>query len=240
MAILRSRATIGQAIIANPSVQSALGEWERKLKAARDEGRQLGLQEASARIAEAERRSASAEARSEEAAGKRQAEFLARFEPLLALIGGIAARLEPLERQLVHEAEAQTVRLALAIAAVILRKTVEVDPEWLDAVVRHALMQIPDRRAIAIRMHPTDAAGLQERLRELPARITGLESIEVVEDASLARGSCVLMSRGTRVDASLDGCWERIAAELGDISPSSDCTIVVSSGDKPPTGEAAP
>jgi flagellar assembly protein FliH len=236
MAILRSRAASGLSTIANPSVQSALQEWERKLQAARDAGRQSGLQEAAARIAEAERRAAGAEAKSEEQASRRQADFLARFEPLLATIAQVAAKLEPLEKQLVQEAESQSVRLALAIAATVLRRSIEHDQEWLASVVKHALAQIPDRRSIAIRMHPADAAVLRDRLRDLTARITGIEHIEVVDDSTLPRGSCILQSRGTRLDASVPGCWERIGAELIDLAPSSDCTIPVRPGDAPAPG----
>jgi flagellar assembly protein FliH len=138
---------------------------------------------------------------------------------------------------MVQEAEAQVVRLALAVAATVLRRTVEHDPDWLNTVVRHALMQIPDRRSIAIRMHPADAVGLHERMRELTARISGLENIDVIDDVALPRGSCILQSRGTRLDASLPGCWERLASELIDLAPSSDCSIVVRSGDAPAPGE---
>ncbi len=234
MAILRSRATVGSAEVPNPGVASALKEWEARLVAAREAGRRDGLQEAAARINEAERRAAAAEARAEEGAARRQAEFLARFEPVLATISGAAARLEPLEKQLVQESEAEIVRLSLAVAAAVLRQTVAHDAGWMREVVRHALMQTPDRRAIVIRMHPADAASLQERIRDISARIAGIERLEVAEDATLARGSCILQSRGTRLDIGLAGCWERLAAQLIDLAPSSDCTLEVRAGEARP------
>jgi flagellar biosynthesis/type III secretory pathway protein FliH len=240
MAILRSRATLGQAEIANPGVASAIREWETRLVAARETGRLAGLQEASARITEAERRAATAEARADEGATRRQAEFLARFEPVLATISSAAARLEPLEKQLVQESEAEIVRLSLAVAAAVLRQTVALDAGWMQEVVRHALLQTPDRRAIVIRMNPTDAASLQERIKEISARIAGIERLEVVEDATLARGSCILQSRGTRLDTSLAGCWERLASQLIDLAPSSDCTLEVRAGDARPPGAGRP
>jgi flagellar assembly protein FliH len=231
MALLRSRATFGTAGIANPGVAAALKEWEARLVAAREAGRLAGLQEAGVRVQEAERRAATAEAKAEEGASRRQAEFLARFEPVLATIAGASARLEPLEKQLVQESEAEIVRLALAVAAAVLRQTVVLDAGWMQEVVRHALLQTPDRRAIAIRMHPADAAILQERIKDISARIAGIERLEVLEDATLARGSCILQSRGTRLDISLAGCWERLAAKLIDLAPSSDCTLEVRASD---------
>lgn len=240
MAILRSRATVGAAEIANPGVASALKEWEARLVAAREAGRLLGLQEAAARIQEAERRAATAEARAEEGMARRQAEFLARFEPVLATLVNAAARLEPLEKQLVAESEAEIVRLSLAVAAAVLRQTVTLDAGWMQEVVRHALAQTPDRRAIVIRMHPADAASLQERITAIAARIAGIERLEVAEDATLARGSCILQSRGTRLDLSLAGCWERLAGQLIDLAPSSDCTLEVRAGEPRPPGAGRP
>lgn len=233
MAILRSRTVEGQpAPIANASVDRALREWDQRLAAAKEAGRQAGLAEAAARIAAAERRAGEAEATAAAAAKRQQGEFLTRFEPVLATIAGAALRLEHLEKQLVQESEAEVVRLSLAVAAAVLRRQVDADPAWMDALVRNALAQVPDRRAVTIRMHPTDSACLGERLRSLTARIPGLERVEVVEDANLSRGSCILQSQGTRLDASLANCWERLAEKLLDLAPASDCTEVIRPGDQ--------
>jgi flagellar biosynthesis/type III secretory pathway protein FliH len=241
MAILRSRAVEGQpAPIANPGVEQALREWDVRLAAAREAGRQAGIAESAQRVAAAERRAAEAEGRADERGRRQQAEFLARFEPVLGTIAGAALRLEHLEKQLVQESEAEVVRLALAVAAAVLRRSVEVDPAWMDAAVKRALAQVPDRRSVAIRMHPTDSACLAERLRELTTRIAGLERVELIEDANLPRGSCILQSQGTRLDTSLAGCWERLAAQLLDLAPASDCTVVVRPGDQADGGAAPP
>ena len=233
MAILRSRTIEGQpAPIANASVDRALREWDQRLAAAREAGRQAGLIEAAARTTAAERRASEAEAAAAAQGKRQQGEFLARFEPVLATIAGAALRLEHLEKQIVQESEAEVVRLALAVAATVLRRQVEVDPAWMDALVKNALAQVPDRRTVAIRMHPTDSACLGERLRALTASIAGLERVEVVEDANLSRGSCILQSQGTRLDASLAGCWERMASKLLDLAPASDCAEVIRPGDQ--------
>lgn len=238
MTILRSRAVEGQAVaLANAGVQRALRMWEERLAAAREAGRQQGLAEAAAQVAAAERRAGQAETNAADNLAKRQAEFLARFEPALASIANAAGRLEHLEKQLVEESEAEAVRLALALAAAVLQRQCEVDPKWMDAAVRRALAQVPDRRQVVVRMHPIDAANLSERVREVSSRIPGVERIEVAADPGLPRGSCILQSQGTRLDSSLAGCWERIAKELLDSAPSSDCAVIARPGDPPSVGD---
>ena len=235
MAIIRSRATEAlTSLVPNPSVAHALVEWERRIAAAREEGRVAGLAEAQARLAAAEQRATAAETTAARGQEQRQAAFLARYEAPLKAIAGAAGRLAGLERQLIDESEAELVRLALAVAAAVLRRTAAADPAWLQAVVRHALQQVPDRRRVVLRMHPEDAANAQERLRGLTAEVVGLEHFEIAADAALARGGCVLQSQGTRIDASLAGCWERLANELLDLAPAADCAEVVQPGDAPP------
>lgn len=224
MTILRSRTVEHPAVgLANPGVARALHEWQQRVEQARAEGRQAGLREAATRLAEADRRAAAAEQTAAANLERRHAEFLARFEPALAAINAAAGRLEPLEKQLVQESEAELVRLALAVAAAVLRRAAATEPAWMDALVKRALLLVPDRRAIAIRLHPRDAASLRERVGALTARIPGLERLEVVSDDTLAPGACILQSQGSRFDASLIGCWERLADGLLDAAPASDC-----------------
>jgi flagellar biosynthesis/type III secretory pathway protein FliH len=238
MTILRSRTVTSETtLVAHPSVARALSDWEARVAEALEKGRQQGLAEAEARIAAAERRAQQAEHSAEAKQQQRQQEFLARFEPALKAITQAATHLDPLEKQLIQESEAECVRLAIVLAATILRRELHINPAWMDAVVQRAMAEIPDRRTITIRMHPADAASLQERLRELVPSIPGLEQVAVDADDTLARGACILASRGTRLDTSLSGCWERLAGTLLDAAPTSDVNIAVWPGDQG-TGDA--
>lgn len=232
MGLIRSRTpTAETTLIANPGVVRALADWDARLVAAREEGRRAGVAEAEGRVKAAEQRAAQAEQLAEARQQQRQQEFTGRFNaPLTALVAA-AQRLEPLEKRLIQESEAECVRLALVIAATILRHQVETDPRWLDEVVRRALAEVPDRRMITLRLHPVDAEVVTAQIRDLIAAIPGLEQLDIAPDANLARGACVLMSRGTRLDASVAGCWERLAARLMEVAPAADVAEVV--GDAP-------
>jgi type III secretion protein L len=235
MTILRSRPVAGQALaLANSGVDRALREWEQKVKNAREEGRKAGLAEAQARITAAEKRAADAERVATERGQQREQAFLDRFEPVLTSLAGATGRLDQLEKQLVAESEAEALRLGLAVAAAILRCTVERDPAWMDALVKRALQEVPDRRQVVVRMQPTDAGNLRARIAGISAKVPGVERLEVIDDPGLSRGSCILQSQGTRLDISLDGCWKRLADRMLDSAPSSDCTVLVRPGDDVP------
>jgi flagellar biosynthesis/type III secretory pathway protein FliH len=235
MTILRSRAIAGQAIaLGNAGVDRALRQWEGRVAEAREEGRKAGLAEAQVRIAAAEQRAAEAEKAAASRAQQREQAFLDRFEPVLTSLAGAAGRLDLLEKQLLAESEAEAVRLGLAVAAAVLRCTVERDPAWMDALVKRALQEVPDRRQVMVRMHPVDAGHLRERVAAVAAQVPGVERLEVTGDQGLARGSCILQSQGTRLDISIDGCWKRLAQRLLDSAPSSDCTVLVRPGDDVP------
>jgi flagellar biosynthesis/type III secretory pathway protein FliH len=235
MTILRSRAIAGQAVaLGNAGVDRALRQWEGRVAEAREEGRKAGLAEAQAQIAAAENRAVEAEKAAAGRAQQREQAFLDRFEPVLTSLAGAAGRLDLLEKQLLAESEAEAVRLGLAVAAAVLRCTVERDPTWMDALVKRALLEVPDRRQVVVRMHPTDAEHLRERIATVTAQVPGVERLEVTADQGLARGSCILQSQGTRLDISVDGCWKRLADRLLDSAPSSDCRVLVRPGDDVP------
>src|SRR4051812_6699158 len=100
MTILRSRTVAGQAVaLANAGVDRALREWEQRIAAGREEGRQAGLAEAAARIAVADQRAADAERVANGQAQQREQAFLDRFEPVLTSLAGAAGRLDLLEKQ---------------------------------------------------------------------------------------------------------------------------------------------
>jgi type III secretion protein L len=232
MTILRAQTVAGQAVaLASSGVERALRTWELKVTAAHEAGRKVGIAEAQIRINDAERRAKEAEQNAAKVMESKQKDFLSRFEPILTSLANAAGRLDSLEKQLIAESEAESVRLSLAIAATVLRDTMERDPKWMDALVKRALLEVPDRRAVVVRMHPQDACHLRERVNEVGSRIPGLEKVEVVDDGTLARGSCILQSQGTRLDTSLSGCWERLARTLLDAAPSSDCAVLVRPGD---------
>lgn len=216
MAVFRSRAqpTSASHTLGAPAVAQALSEWGERVEQARRDGREQGLAEAQARVAAAEKRAAEAEKRAAAAAAQADAAAEARLGGALAAFAAAAAGLPALERQLVAAAEGEAVALGLAVAARILRREVEAGPGWVEPVVAAALARVPDRRRVEVRLNPADAEAARACAAVLRERTPGLDELAIAADDGLPRGSCVLASQGTRLDASIASSWERLAVRL--------------------------
>lgn len=238
--IVRSRPVPGQAAaLVHAGVERAQREIEARLDQAQAAGRSAGIAESAQRVAEAERRAAAAEKRAGEAVRAARAEIERDLAPALAAVAAAAQRTADLERQLAQSAEAECVRIALAVAARVLRREVETDSAWMTGLVQAALREIPDRRGVAIRLCPQDAAALRSMLPQIAATVPGLERVELEDDPRLPRGGCVLMSQGTRLDASVAGSWERVAAAILDAAPQPPLAVREDgSAHEPPPGGA--
>ena len=235
--ILRSRSSTAQVhTVEYPAVRETLSSWERRMEQAETAGRAAAHSESQVKIAAAEQRAAAAERRAVEAEATIRAQYEERLGVALSALERATAELTGLHRQLVQEAETDIVRLALRIASRLLRREVEDDPTWMEPVLAEALAKVPDKRGIAVRMHPTDAEVASERKRLILEQVPGLERVEFFGDEALARGACVIASQGTRLDASLGSTWERLSAELlADPSPALAIAVEPTANRQPPT-----
>lgn len=171
---------------------------------ARDENLE---REISRRVEEAHRRGFNeGEARGRQVANQQLLPVLERLARSCEEIGGLAARVR-------REAEADLVRLAVAIARRILRRELTVDPEAILGVAKAALSRVDARDLKRVRAHPEAAAWLKQRLEHagLPSRI------EVAADSSLEPGAVLFETTRGLLDASVEtqlGEIERGFADL--------------------------
>ena len=215
MAIIRSSSAAGQAsVLALASAERAHRLAQEASERLRAEGRETAERTAQARIAAAEQRARDAESRAEARVAQVRAEAEERLGSTAAALARALANLAVLERQVVAEAEAETVRLALAIAGRVLSRTVQSDPAWMHDLFIAALAEVPDRRRVIVRCCPADAAEIRSQLAKATQAVPGTERLEVEEDPALRHGSLVLVSSGTRLDAGVPGSWERLSDQL--------------------------
>ena len=215
--ILRSRAISDQAhTVEYPAVRETIAAWERRMADAEAAGRAATEADAQQRITAAEQRATQAEQRAVQAEDTIRKDYEQRLGQAISALAAATSHLDALEKQLVTEAEADVARLALMIAAKILHREVEDDPTWMEPVLADALALVPDKRGVAVRMHPEDAQVARERKRLIMDEAPGLERLEFFDDDALPRGACVIASQGTRLDASLSFTWERMTRDLLD------------------------
>lgn len=231
MAILRSR-TIeqGPRPLAVPGLERARREAEARLVEAVSTGQAEGRRQAEADLVQREQALAAGQAAFDrtlaEARARLEQEFHQRFDQALAALTAATKTFEETAAALRQAAAPEVVRLALAIAARLLRREIRADPHWLDEVLRSALAQLPGGRPAVLRLHPADAATIHEQLGAWSAQ-TG-SRIELIEDPAIGRGGVRLESDGTQIEAGPAEAWQRLAHLLHGPEP-----VLVGGGGEP-------
>ncbi len=101
-------------------------------------------------------------------------------------------------------------RLALTLARTLVRESLKVHPEMVEAVVRETVRDVPPfGQGMRLRLNPEDAALLTKRLgSELDAQWS------VVGDETMTRGGCRVESSTGEIDASMETRWQKLCAAL--------------------------
>jgi flagellar assembly protein FliH len=103
--------------------------------------------------------------------------------------------------------ESEVVQLALAIARKILHREAQMDPLLLAGMVHVALEKLDAGTRIRMRTHPNDIRLWSEYFSQQQALAT---QIDLVGDATLRRGECVLETESGRTQMSLEGQLKEI------------------------------
>ncbi|HMN42368.1 MAG TPA: FliH/SctL family protein [Phycisphaerales bacterium] len=140
----------------------------------------------------------------------------------LACLGEFARRRE----DLVQDATRDVVRLATVIAERVVKRAVRLDAELVVDQVAAALAVVVRPTQVVLHVHPEDRAIVARALPGLMAAMPSVKHAEMVDDASVERGGCVLRTRadaeggeegawgGGRVDARLSVQIDRIVEAL--------------------------
>ncbi len=102
--------------------------------------------------------------------------------------------------------------LACELARQILRTELSVNPNVLPPVVREALsMLTADTKAASVRLNPVDIDVLaSEMQREFPNL-----SLNLVPDANMTPGGCLVEAAGTVIDGTIERRWTKALSVLG-------------------------
>jgi flagellar assembly protein FliH len=103
----------------------------------------------------------------------------------------------------------EAVELALALAEKILSATIAVSPERVLDVVRGALRQVEERRALRILVNPEDLPLVEQALKELSASAGGIDHCELHAERRISRGGAIIRTSDGELDASLETQLER-------------------------------
>jgi flagellar assembly protein FliH len=145
-----------------------------------------------------------------EAAGRRSA--TAEVQVVLERLAHSIDEVASMRSRLRREAEADTVKLAIAIARRVVRRELAVDPEALHGLVLAALEKLQGQEICRVRVHPSQVAAVAALLRKSASGIT----IEVAPDGSRDLGAVIFETERGNLDASVESQLGEIERGLAD------------------------
>ncbi|MCS6954408.1 MAG: FliH/SctL family protein [Bryobacteraceae bacterium] len=147
-------------------------------------------------------------------AGRREGEAAAQqhLEAVVERLARSIEELSSLRARLRRQAEADLVRLAVAIARRILRRELTLDPEAVAGLVHAALQRLAGQEISRVRVHPE----LAHAVRTVLAQNCGAQSAEVVADARLEFGAVRFETERGDLDASVETQLAEIERGLAD------------------------
>jgi flagellar biosynthesis/type III secretory pathway protein FliH len=186
-------------------VAEARAEREQLLAGAREEGFAQGHAEG----VEAGR----AEGRAAGAAEAKQ-EHAERLDHLASTLTGVLEHINDTYEAAEREARADVLELALAIGERVAKRAVELDRRAAARQVESALEIVLRTSDVVARIHPDDAASVEEALPDLARRLGRSARVCIEPDDSLTRGSAVLVTAKGEIDATVEGQIERLVESV--------------------------
>jgi flagellar assembly protein FliH len=190
-----------------------LPEWRQRAGGGADMSAAAAKQDIAGEIARAEQacRQRVAEARAEglregEAAGRSRA--AAELQPVIERLARSVEETAALRPKLRLQAEADMIRLALAIARRILRREVAADPEAMQGLVLGALDKLRGLEINRVRVNPAQVAAVKACLAAAGSEV------EVLGDRSREPGAAFFETTRGNLDASMDSQLEEIERGL--------------------------
>jgi flagellar assembly protein FliH len=114
----------------------------------------------------------------------------------------------------IKEWEQQTVALAVAIAARVIRRELSCTPEISQQWLQEALELVTGQGRLSVHLHPQDCETLGERAQLLIDRLAHVGECKVVPDPAIEPGGCRVDSEFGAIDQQLSSQLKRIEEEL--------------------------
>lgn len=116
-----------------------------------------------------------------------------------ALAAGWEASLDEFlsqRQELVDRAGADVLALALQIAELVIKRSIEADPSLVVQQIEHVLQMVSRPSRLIVRVNPADRALVQEVFPAIVTKFSSVKHAELMDDPTLARGSTVIAEAG--------------------------------------------
>ncbi|RMD66601.1 MAG: hypothetical protein D6824_00495 [Planctomycetota bacterium] len=187
-------------------VEEAKAERRRLLDGAREEGFAQGQQQGYQQGLAAGREAGHAEA---------LAEQRERIQSLLELWSAALDEFLEARSALLRQARADLLRLAVAVAAKVVKNAVAIDSSAVAQAQLEAALELAlEPTTLRIRTHPADAHTLVSLAPQLARRFLDSPDIAIEEDDTLSPGDCVVRTDRGEIDERLHEQIARIAQAM--------------------------
>jgi len=143
--------------------------------------------------------------------------------PALAALRELGAQFAALREQVISELEQDSLAMAFELSEHIMAGAVQVQPERVLDVARHALRHISDRRQVTLVVNPDDLALLNDASVGLQSELGGIEHLAVQSDRRVGRGGAIARTDAGEIDAGLRvqlaRARELVAEDLAEVLP---------------------
>jgi flagellar biosynthesis/type III secretory pathway protein FliH len=141
-------------------------------------------------------------------------EFETRMAAALPALSQAAAALHTATAAHLRDWEQYVLRLAVTIAERVIRRELSRCPDIPPALVREALDLAAGAQRIEVHVHPADYETLGARYVDMGAQLRDSAKLEIIADAAVGRGGCVLRTEFGTIDQQIAGQLARIEEEL--------------------------
>lgn len=130
-------------------------------------------------------------------------DLAAAHREALEKVASAVALLRTQADHLAEQARADAIEIAFLVARRILEAELRQGPDALFALVRTAVAKAGASRRVVVRLHPADAAVVQQELGRGEAGALSAARVEVEADGSLQPGDCMVDTDYGQVDGRL-------------------------------------
>jgi flagellar assembly protein FliH len=151
------------------------------------------------------------------------AEAREQAAPALAALRDLGTEFAALRQRVISELEQDALAMTFELCEQILAGALDVQPERVLDVARHALRHLTDRRQVILIVNPDDMALLNEAAAGLQAELGGIEHLGVQADRRVTRGGAIARTSAGEIDAGLPAQLARareiVAEDLAETLP---------------------
>jgi len=121
-----------------------------------------------------------------------------------ALVQRVISQLAAERDRLLEQTRSQLLDIAMAVGKRIVRAELKVNQGVIERVLDEVLDSLRNCEVVRIRVHPSEARLAQAAIRAKDSVLGGLQQVELVRDAGISPGGCVVDTDVGTIDARLE------------------------------------